>query len=132
MLGYAALLAFAVFYVGVLAWGRTMRHAWRVSAPLSHRWGAVGVLAVLGLLTVPAAGPHGLATMVYVSATAMMLLPLRWAWTLVAVLMVGVESSAFLVRRVAQRGLRRRPRASCWPRSRSWGCDWPRTATPSC
>jgi two-component system sensor histidine kinase DesK len=96
MLGYAALLAFAVCYVGVLAWGRTMRHSWRVSAPLAHRWGAVGVLVVLGLLTVPAAGPHGLATMVYVSATAMMLLPLRWAWTLVAVLMVGVESSAFV------------------------------------
>jgi two-component system, NarL family, sensor histidine kinase DesK len=94
--GYLALTAFAVFYVGVLAWGRTMRHAWRVTAPLAHRWGAVGVLLALGLLTVPAAGPHGLATMVYVSATAMMLLPLRWAWTLVAILMVGVESSAFL------------------------------------
>jgi two-component system sensor histidine kinase DesK len=96
MLGYVALAAFAVFYVAVMAWGRTMRHARRVNAPLSRRWGAVGVLIGLGLLTVPAAGPHGLATMVYVSATAMMLLPLRWAWTLVAVLMVGVESSAFL------------------------------------
>lgn len=97
VLGYVALVAFAATYIAVLAWGRTMRHAWRVSAPLSHRWGAVGVLLALGLLTVPAAGPHGLATLVYVSATAMMLLPLRWAWTLVAVLLVGVESSAFIV-----------------------------------
>jgi two-component system sensor histidine kinase DesK len=94
--GYLALAAFAVTYVLVLAWGRTLRHAWRVSAPLSQRWGAVGLLLGLGLLTIPAAGPHGLATLVYVSATAMMLLPLRWAWMLVAVLLVSVESSAFL------------------------------------
>src|SRR6185436_20881958 len=44
VLGYVALLAFAATYVAVLAWGRTMRHSWRVSAPLGQRWGAVGVL----------------------------------------------------------------------------------------
>jgi two-component system sensor histidine kinase DesK len=96
VLGYVALAAFAITYVAVLAWGRTMRPRWRASAPLSQRWGAVVLLLGLGLLTVPAAGPHGLATMVYVSATAMMLLPLRWAWTLVGVLLLSVEGSAFL------------------------------------
>ncbi len=77
MSGYLALAAFAVVYVGVLAWGRTMRHAWRVSAPLAQRWTAVAALLGLGLLTMPAAGPHGRPPWSTSRRLAMMLLPLR-------------------------------------------------------
>ena len=127
-----------------------------------RRWPIAGVpsacCSVLGLLTVPAAGPHGLATMVYVSATAMMLLPLRWAWTLVAVLMVGVERSAFIfdggaarppatawaimLAALAVSGMRlacdRNSAAARWPATRSPGSPcrpsasgWPATCTTS-
>ena len=69
------------------------------SEPLSllRRWGAVLGLFALGLLTVPAAGPHGLATMVYVSATAVMMLPLRQGWMALVGLLALTEGSALLV-----------------------------------
>jgi two-component system, NarL family, sensor histidine kinase DesK len=99
VLGYVALVAFAISYLGVLRWGRAYRRmAPHAALPsLGRRWLFVLLLLGLGLLTMPAAGAHGLATMVYVSATSVMLLPLRQGWCVVACLLTFTEGSALLL-----------------------------------
>jgi two-component system sensor histidine kinase DesK len=97
IVGYLAVAAFAVTYVGIFIWGRHRRQPGVRWAPLRGRLAIVGLLLALGLLTIPAAGSHGTATGVYVSASAMMLLPVRYAWALVGVMVaaITVSSSVF-------------------------------------
>jgi two-component system, NarL family, sensor histidine kinase DesK len=98
VLGFVALVAFAFSYLGVLRWSRAYRRIVPQPQPaLARRWGLVLLLFSLGLLTMPAGGAHGLATMVYVSATAVMLLPLRQGWIVLSVLLTFTEGSALLV-----------------------------------
>jgi two-component system, NarL family, sensor histidine kinase DesK len=100
VLGFVALVAFAFSYLGVLRWSRGYRRLLPQGQPqpaLARRWGLVLLLFSLGLLTMPAGGAHGLATMVYVSATAVMLLPLRQGWAVLSVLLTFTEGSALLV-----------------------------------
>jgi two-component system sensor histidine kinase DesK len=97
VLGYVALAMFAVLYVGVFVKGRRDPRPGLWLLPLGKRLAIVSALLGLGLLTLPAAGSHGLATGVYVSAASMMLLPVRYAWGLVAVLVAAIATSAYVV-----------------------------------
>ncbi len=97
VLGYLAVAAFAVTYVTIFVWGRRQRRPGVRWEPLPRRVAIVGLLLALGLLTIPAAGSHGTATGVYVSASAMMLLPVRYAWGLVAAMVAAIAISSSLV-----------------------------------
>ncbi|GAA0256315.1 sensor histidine kinase [Cryptosporangium japonicum] len=77
VLGLAALLAFALWYLAIFTFVRSTRfRLWEDEVRRS--WSAVCVLVVLAALTVPASGADALATLVYISAAAMMVLPLRY------------------------------------------------------
>jgi len=79
VLGLAALLAFAVWYLLIFTFVRSSRfRLWEDE--IVRSWVAIGVLALLAALTVPASGADALATFVYISAAAMMVLPFRYAF----------------------------------------------------
>jgi two-component system, NarL family, sensor histidine kinase DesK len=95
--GYVAVALFAMVYIGIFIWARQFRAPGMRSMPIRHRLVLISALIGLGLLTLPAAGPHGAATGVYVSASAMMLLPVRYAWGLVGVLVAGIIATSSTV-----------------------------------
>jgi two-component system sensor histidine kinase DesK len=97
VLGYVAIASFAVTYVGIFVWGRQHREPGVRRLPLRRRVLVVSVLMAFGLLTIPAAGSHGTATGVYISASAMMLLPVTYAWGLVAVLVAAIGISSYSI-----------------------------------
>ena len=75
----ASLLAFAIWYVLIFAFVRSRRfRIWEDEVLRS--WVAVGVLGVLAVLTVPASGVQALATLVYIGAAAMMVLPFKYGF----------------------------------------------------
>lgn len=78
-----SLIAFGALYVASFVFGRHVR---RGEARIST-WQAIAILGgllALGLATIPAAGRSWMATLVYVAAAAMFLLPLRPALLVVA------------------------------------------------
>jgi two-component system sensor histidine kinase DesK len=97
VLGFVAIALFALTYIGIFIWGRQHRAPGVRQMPLRRRVIVVSVLLGLGLLTVPAAGSHGTATGVYVSASAMMLLPVTYAWGLVAFMVAAISISTYSV-----------------------------------
>ncbi|TCO47117.1 two-component system sensor histidine kinase DesK [Kribbella antiqua] len=96
VVGLAALLLFAASYVGFFGW---VRHVGLGSGGLAlwQRLAYLGGMLALVLAMLPAAGQQALTCLVYISATAMMALDLRFALGVVAVLLGGVELSMRLV-----------------------------------
>jgi two-component system sensor histidine kinase DesK len=96
VLGLAALLLFALSYIGFFAWVRRAGiggqglPAWQPLLYLS------GMLA-LALLTIPAAGQQALTCLVYIAAVAMMAVDVRVAIAVVALLLGGAELAMRLV-----------------------------------
>ena len=83
--GLAALVAFAVTYIGAFVWMRSHRLDQREFPP-PKAWGWLLGLLALSFLTIPAAGGDWLVTLVYVGAVAMMALPPRIGIVVVVVL----------------------------------------------
>ncbi|SCE98636.1 two-component system, NarL family, sensor histidine kinase DesK [Micromonospora coriariae] len=78
VLGVAALLVFGVGYVLLFQWARRLRQS---LLPIPARRARVGLLLLLavGLASIPGTGGDWLATLVYVAAAAVFLLPFREA-----------------------------------------------------
>ncbi|SIN12979.1 sensor histidine kinase [Micromonospora cremea] len=78
VLGVAALLVFGVGYVLLFQWARQLRQS---LLPIPARRARVGLLLLLavGLASIPGTGGDWLATLVYVAAAAVFLLPSREA-----------------------------------------------------
>ncbi|MFI5958614.1 histidine kinase [Cryptosporangium sp. NPDC051539] len=87
VLGILALAAFAIWYVLIFTFVRSARFRFWED-PTVRGWGAIGILVLLAALTVPASGVDGLATFVYISAAAMMVLPLKYAFGVAGALLV--------------------------------------------
>ncbi|EXG79660.1 sensor histidine kinase [Cryptosporangium arvum] len=96
VLGLAALLAFALWYLGIFTFVRSTRfRLWEDEVRRS--WTAIGVLVLLAALTVPASGSNALATFVYISAASMMVLPLRYGiGVAVGLLVLALALDAFV------------------------------------
>jgi two-component system, NarL family, sensor histidine kinase DesK len=84
-LALAALIAFGVLYVLLFAWIRRTRRA-GLRVPPGQGWIAIAAQLGLGALAAPGAGAAALATLVYVAATSMILLPRRAVLPAAAVL----------------------------------------------
>jgi two-component system, NarL family, sensor histidine kinase DesK len=97
VLGFVAVACFAVTYLGIFYWARRYRPAGMRNLPLRRRLAVLGLMISLGLLTIPAAGSHGTATGVYISASAMMLLPVQYAWSLVGAMVAAISISTYSV-----------------------------------
>jgi two-component system, NarL family, sensor histidine kinase DesK len=99
-LGLAALAAFALLYLAMVAVMRRVRSGVARSGDrrvVIQVW--LGVLGMLALtaLQAPAIGSHALTCLVYVAAAAMVALPIAQAVGVAAVLVVGAEALARLV-----------------------------------
>jgi two-component system sensor histidine kinase DesK len=76
MLGIAALLVFALGFIGFSAWWRRRRLADQPRSPLTV-WAALALGVALLALAAPSGGEATLAGLVYIAVTAVMNLPLR-------------------------------------------------------
>jgi two-component system sensor histidine kinase DesK len=94
VVAYVAVTLFGLVYCGIFIYGRRSRVPILRQLPLGRRWALVLTLIALGALTLPAAGAHGMATGVYVSAASMMLLPVRQAAALVVVMVASIATAA--------------------------------------
>jgi two-component system, NarL family, sensor histidine kinase DesK len=97
VVGYIAIVLFCITYISIFVWARAYRLPGVRGLPLRGRALLVAALLVLGLLTLPAAGSHGTATAIYVSASSMMLLPVRYAWVLVGSLVAAIGISSYTI-----------------------------------
>ncbi|WP_143175077.1 sensor histidine kinase [Cryptosporangium aurantiacum] len=87
--GVVTLLAFSAWYLLIFTFVRsTSFRLWEDE--VRRGWIAIGVLLALAALTVPACRGESLATLVYIAAAAMMVLPARHAFTLTGVFVVVV------------------------------------------
>ncbi|MEV4759640.1 histidine kinase [Micromonospora sp. NPDC049559] len=84
-LGVAALVAFGASFVLVFVWSRHVRQAWE-APPTRPAWVWLGAMLALGLLSIPGAGADWLSTLVYIAASAVLLLPPRQSLVVVLVL----------------------------------------------
>ncbi|WP_328419132.1 histidine kinase [Micromonospora sp. NBC_00389] len=96
VLGVAALVAFGVGYVLLFQWARQLRQALR---PIPVRRARAGLLLLLavGLVSIPGTDGDWLATLVYVAAAAVFLLPSREALASVVVCAVTPLVASSLV-----------------------------------
>ncbi len=97
VVGYIAIGLFAAVYLSIFIWARRYRPPGLTNMPIRRRMTLVLALVALGLLTIPAAGSHGTATAVYISASAMMLLPVAYAWALVGALAAGISIATYSI-----------------------------------
>lgn len=81
--GVGAIVLFGLFYVYIFDWARRCRIA-RRGVPIRRASLLLAALVGLGLLSVPGTGDASLATLVYVAAAAMLLLPIRAALVVAA------------------------------------------------
>jgi two-component system sensor histidine kinase DesK len=95
--GLAALAAFAVLYLAMVALMRRVRMGGADRRVTVRIW--LGLLAMLALTAaqVPAITYHALTCLVYIGATAMMALPARHGVPVAATLVVGAEALSRLV-----------------------------------
>ncbi|MEU7801551.1 histidine kinase [Micromonospora arborensis] len=96
VLGVAALAAFAVGYVLLFQWARRLRQALR-PIPARRARAALLLLLALGLASIPGTGGDWLATLVYVAAAAVFLLPSREALACVVVCALTPALASWLV-----------------------------------
>ncbi|MCG5471448.1 histidine kinase [Micromonospora sp. LAH09] len=96
VLGVVALVVFGVGYVLLFQWARKLRQSLRPIPTGRARVGLVLLLAV-GLASLPGTDGDWLATLVYVAAAAVFLLPLREALTAVVVCAVTPVLASWLV-----------------------------------
>ncbi|MFI2712939.1 sensor histidine kinase [Micromonospora sp. NPDC018662] len=76
VLGVGTLVAFGLGYVLAFEWGRLMRRS-RRQIPPRRAWVILGGLLALGLAGIPGTGGEWMATLVFVAAAAIFLLPTR-------------------------------------------------------
>ncbi|SCG72915.1 two-component system, NarL family, sensor histidine kinase DesK [Micromonospora siamensis] len=76
VLGVGTLVAFGLGYVLAFEWGRLMRRSGR-PIPSRRAWAILGGLLALGLAGMPGTGGEWMATLVFVAAAAIFLLPTR-------------------------------------------------------
>ncbi|WP_460663384.1 sensor histidine kinase [Kribbella swartbergensis] len=93
--GLVALGLFAFSYLGFFGWVRRTGLAGGLAT--WQRLGYLGVMLVLALALVPAAGQTALTCFVYIAAVSMMALDVRAGVAVVLVLLVGVELSMRIV-----------------------------------
>jgi two-component system sensor histidine kinase DesK len=96
VVGLAALVLFAASYVGFFGWVRNVGLG-SGGLALWQRLAYLGGMLGLVLVMLPAAGQQALTCLVYIAATAMMALDIRFALGVVAVLLGGAELSMRLV-----------------------------------
>ncbi|MFF5178143.1 sensor histidine kinase [Micromonospora sp. NPDC000316] len=87
VLGVAALVAFSVGYVLLFQWARRLRQA-LLPVPVGRARAALVLLLAVGVASIPGTGGDWLATLVYVAALAVFLLP-QWEALAVVVLCAG-------------------------------------------
>jgi two-component system sensor histidine kinase DesK len=97
--GLAALAAFAVLYLILVAQLRGMRHASPHRSPqlVLRLWAGLIVLLALTAVQLPAIGFHALTCMVYIAAAGMIGLPARQAIPFAAVLLIATEAATRLI-----------------------------------
>ncbi|MFG1870461.1 sensor histidine kinase [Micromonospora arborensis] len=96
IVGVTALVAFGVGYVLLFQWARRLRQALR-PIPARRARAALLLLLVVGLASIPGADGDWLATLVYVAAAGVFLLPAREAAATVAVCAVTPALASWLV-----------------------------------
>jgi len=94
--GLVALAGFVAAYLLAVAEGRRVRETGR-PRPLAVRWIHIGALAGLAALMVPGAGQQALPAAVYITAVAMMNLPVRQGLAVAAFFFVLAESLVRIV-----------------------------------
>ncbi|MET8233017.1 histidine kinase [Micromonospora sp. NPDC005298] len=90
LVGVAALIAFSVGYVLLFEWARRLRQS-LLPIPVGRARSGLALLLAVGLASMPGTGGDWLATLVYVAAAAVFLLP---AWEALAAVVVCAVTPA--------------------------------------
>lgn len=96
VLGVAALVAFGIGYVLLFQWARKLRQS-LLPIPAGRARAGLALLLAVGLASLPGTGGDWLATLVYVAAAAVFLLPSREALAAVVVCAVTPVLASWLV-----------------------------------